>query len=379
MANEPAEAVPNPNLTAAGTAAPADETRREAGIEGEGASTAAEPHVSNPNPSTTTTGDSAASEEAASLLAGVDSVADIQRLMQGVPPVSEMTPATPAVDPEDPQSFQEGQPLPTRIRIKNLPPERQELIAKLARNPDAPLADLLGTVAPVATVAPGEQTPAPSVTAPASQVTLAPAPEQTVESVQELIKQKRTERANAKKLFDADAETRLDAEIDDLQDSLPALMQQWSEHSRQWDRAVRDSQKRAVIAYPDASNKESALGKEMIRLDASFTAGGKSFAQDADYPYFLTVLAAQNLGLAPKAKAAPAPATAVPAAAPLKPAPVSAPTARAATPAAQPPAPAAGAARTQAPSPDAEHAQARQALDSIQDTGSLTALLSRLK
>jgi hypothetical protein len=64
------------------------------------------------------------------------------------------------------------------------------------------------------------------------------------------------------------------------------------------------SKVRAIELYPDVTIADSALVKKMIEIDAELKASGNPLFDSADKPLKLTQMAANELGMAPRSKAA---------------------------------------------------------------------------
>jgi hypothetical protein len=387
MAIEPAQAV---LPTAAETAASsADLTARNAGSGTPVATNSAE------NPSTQTTltdrsaGDDAAPSSAAadSVLAGLNSTEDFQRFAQGLPPLpkepapaSEPTGATDAaaeeeatLDAEDAAQLEAGAPLPKRLRIGSLPEDRQRAILALA-DPNRSMEEVLRAFAaaspsdPNAPAAPGEEPTAEIAGIDPAAMT---PPKESSEAVRARLADLRKQRSDALRSAELERAADLDEEIGELENHLPEVRQAEQTYDSAYDRAWEASAQQALSVYPDARNADSALAKEMVRLDQQLIKGNDPMQHHPDRPMLLAARAAANLGIAPRAKSKASAAAAVP----LKASPVSVPTPRAIAPGPQPPAPAPGGARTQAPSTAAAQAQVDQTLASIKDTASMQEFL----
>jgi hypothetical protein len=394
MANEPASAVLQPETTAAGTVPEPKAPERNAGTEG-AATPAAETHLSTnhlPEPA-----GNAAEGDGDRLVAGLDSVADIQRLTGMIPAVG----AVPApgseestLNPEDVAGLGKDGALPKRLRIASLPEDRQRAIVAMA-DPNRPIADILRDLAGVsAAAAPeavpaAETAPASAATPPATTAAAASAPDEGLAfgpppkasaDVRTQIAALRKDQSAALRAADMDKAADLNDQIAALENDLPAVVQAERQYGRAFDRTVEFYQDQAAELFPDVRVPGSDLAKEMIRIDELMKAGNHPAFHNPDKPLTLTLRAAANLGISARAKTAAAPAAATPSpaapAAPLKPAPVSALTPRAASPAAEPPAPAAGGARTAPPASAA--ATSDTVLASTKDTNDILRLTRSL-
>lgn len=111
------------------------------------------------------------------------------------------------------------------------------------------------------------------------------------------------------------------------------------------------SQQQAVDLYPDVTRGDSALVAEMLRLDKVLKDSGNELYHSADKPLKLTQMAANNLGIAPGAKPAPAAASPKPVA-PKRPV--------------QPPFANGGARTTSAPTTQGQLEEALNAINSVE-------------
>ncbi|MDR1191259.1 MAG: hypothetical protein LBK60_06300 [Verrucomicrobiales bacterium] len=97
----------------------------------------------------------------------------------------------------------------------------------------------------------------------------------------------------------------LDEQIETLRDRIGDLKiaeGKQREHARaEWDGALEAAKARAVELYPEVTNAESALVKRMNAIDAELRASDNPLVSQPDYPVKLSQLAANELGVAPKA------------------------------------------------------------------------------
>ncbi len=333
----------------------------------------------SPNPA----GDSAAGSDLDRLLAGATNLDALHRLTSQLlqnetrPEVSTgvlerdyPVPQGEETDahPEDvARAVAEGKARPTRLRIGSLEQKRQEAIWALA-DPDRPIEEVLRGLAPAAstTAAPPPTPesipglpPVPSAR-PIDAATLLP-PTESSEALRNKLASLREERKNARANMDYDSVDALEDEIASVQQRVPQAEQAETAHHHAIQASVRSQ-------YPD-SERDSALSREMIRIDQEWKRTGDPLHSHPSRMSIAAMQAGHNLGIAAQRAGAP-----VAPAAPLRPAPVAAHTPRAAAPGTLPVAPVAGGARTSAPSVAAAQEQFDQTLSAATDTNGILAL-----
>jgi hypothetical protein len=129
--------------------------------------------------------------------------------------------------------------------------------------------------------------------------------------VEKQIAELRQKRKIAIKEFDADAQIEIEDQIDALRDKKQelAIKQRESavtEEQRFYAEAEK-AQAEAIARYPDAAKADSALAKEMARIDADLIATDNPLIYDPKKAFRVAQMAANNLAIAPRSLTAPAP------------------------------------------------------------------------
>jgi hypothetical protein len=130
-------------------------------------------------------------------------------------------------------------------------------------------------------------------------------PSETVASVTATIDELRVKKREANSALDFDAVAELDAQIDELRDKRDELrISEVREQSQSEQAAERKfmadyakSEDQAVKFYPDAAKADSALSKEMARLEAEMLELGDPLYYSENKPFTLAREAAKNLGV----------------------------------------------------------------------------------
>lgn len=130
-------------------------------------------------------------------------------------------------------------------------------------------------------------------------------PSETVASVTATIEELRVKKREANSALDFDTVAELDAQIDALRDKRDELrISEVREQSQAEQAAERKfladfakSEEQAVKFYPDAAKADSALSKEMARLEAEMLELGDPLYYSENKPFTLAKEAARNLGI----------------------------------------------------------------------------------
>jgi len=131
----------------------------------------------------------------------------------------------------------------------------------------------------------------------------------SLDTIETQIAELKEKRKNAIKEFDADLQI-------EIEDQLDALKDQKSELAlKQQERAITEEQsfyadadryaKEAVALYPDSANPNSALAKEMARIDADLIASDNPLIYDPKKAFRVAQMAANNLAIAPRSQTKP--------------------------------------------------------------------------
>jgi hypothetical protein len=128
---------------------------------------------------------------------------------------------------------------------------------------------------------------------------------ETLESIESKIAQLKEQRKEAKKTFDADLEIELEEQIDELKDrraELAVKVQQMQsvEEQRFYEQAAK-AELRAIEFYPDAANPQTALAKEMARIDKDLIATDNPLIYDPNKAFKVAQMAGNNLAIPPRA------------------------------------------------------------------------------
>jgi hypothetical protein len=127
---------------------------------------------------------------------------------------------------------------------------------------------------------------------------------ETLESVEAQIAELKEQRKEAKKAFDTDLEIELEEQIDALKDKRAELAvkvkQQQSVEEQRFYAEANKAEERAIEFYPDAANPQSALAKEMARIDKDLIATDNPLIYDPNKAFKVAQMAANNLAIAPR-------------------------------------------------------------------------------
>ena len=406
MATEPAQAVPTASTPVSGEAAPAEVPASVVTTTGAVAPTrGAVPAESLDNPTVNedapitldpsvpngTNGD----DEIARILDGVGDSSKYQELIGGLdfqpaisaaapivtppaaatseapngeqPSTARETPAAPATATSTPAKDDEE--LPDRVRIKSLPQERQALIMKLLRNPDAPVEALL------------PPTPAAPTTA---ETPVAAAPTRPAKDVEADIERMEEQMDEATRTFDGEAQATLRKQMRDARKELSQSQvaerqtrQRAAEQLTERNKALDVSEQRAVERYPDVVNVNSALVGKMKEIDQRLKTVGDPLFYSPNKPLLLTQMAAEEIGIAPVRTASTPVAGATPVA-PAQPSLTPVPRAASAVPASSTVQPAPANARTSVPTAAASGQVLSGLLNSVTDTDAFNELMDTL-
>jgi hypothetical protein len=126
----------------------------------------------------------------------------------------------------------------------------------------------------------------------------------TLESIEAKIAELKQQRIDAKKTFDTDLEIELEEQIDALKDQRAELAikvkQQQTSQEQQFYAAAAQSEQKAIELYPDAADPNSALSKEMARIDKELLSTDNPLIYDSNKALRVTQMAANNLRIAPR-------------------------------------------------------------------------------
>lgn len=146
-------------------------------------------------------------------------------------------------------------------------------------------------------------------TAPAQTTTEEPT--ESLADVETQIAELKEKRKAAIKEFDADAQIEIEDQLEALRDKKLELTVKQRESAvteeQQFYADADKFQAQAVELYPDAAKADSALAKEMARIDAELVATDNPLIYDPKKALRVAQMAANNLAIAPRSKSAPAP------------------------------------------------------------------------
>lgn len=147
-----------------------------------------------------------------------------------------------------------------------------------------------------------ETTPAQTTTEEATE---------SLDDVEKQIADLKEKRKAAIKEFDADAQIELEEQIDALRDKKQELAVKQRESAateeQRFYAEAEKAQAEAIARYPDAAKADSALAKEMARIDAELIATDNPLIYDPKKVFRVAQMAANNLAIAPRSLTAPAP------------------------------------------------------------------------
>jgi hypothetical protein len=261
-------------------------------------------------PSTTTSDDTTASAETnpagsqvealdeagyRNLISNLDSISEpqeqepVQQNEQSEPKEGEQAEETQENDDQDDLESGDGSRLPERLRVGSWPEEERKALLLRQRNPDMSLAEALERVR-------GNDTQKSSN----QESNQLPSPEE----IQTQIAALKTERAEAKRNFDADKELELEDKIEAARNTLEririeAARAQQAEASR-FEQTVESSKGKAVDLYPDVTDANSALVQKMMEIDAMLKDSDNPMFFSPDKPLKVAQMAANELGIAPR-------------------------------------------------------------------------------
>ena len=137
----------------------------------------------------------------------------------------------------------------------------------------------------------------------------------TVEETDAAIAEARAERKKASTAMDFEAADGKNVEIENLIQHRFNLQRQTeitaANEEATYERTFTVAERRATDLYPAAGDPNSALGKEMLRIEAEMKANKDPVYRDPEKPIIIAQMAAKTLRIAPRSKTAPAPAKAV--------------------------------------------------------------------
>jgi hypothetical protein len=126
----------------------------------------------------------------------------------------------------------------------------------------------------------------------------------SLESIEAKIAELKERRKEAKKTFDADLEIELEEQIDALKDKRAELAvmakQKQTTEEQQFYATAAKAEEKAIEYYPDAANPQSALAKEMARIDQDLIATDNPLIYDPNKAFRVAQMAANNLSIAPR-------------------------------------------------------------------------------
>lgn len=141
----------------------------------------------------------------------------------------------------------------------------------------------------------------------------------TVAEARQKLAQLRADKKAAYEALELDKVGEIDEQIENLRDLMPDLHERERNadvaQQQEFESTVENSKAKAVQFYPDVTDSNSALVKKMAEIDAALKETDNPLFSSPDKPWKLTVMAANELGIAPKAsqkpaaKPAPKPAT----------------------------------------------------------------------
>jgi hypothetical protein len=131
----------------------------------------------------------------------------------------------------------------------------------------------------------------------------------SLDTIDAQIAELKEKRKAAIKEFDADLQIEIEDQLDALKDQKSNLA------LKQQERAITEEQrfyaeadhfaKEAVALYPDSANPNSALAKEMARIDADLIATDNPLIYDPKKAFRVAQMAANNLAIAPRSQTKP--------------------------------------------------------------------------
>lgn len=220
------------------------------------------------------------------LISNLDSISQPQEAPEEVQPEAKEE------DAEEEQSEQEegDGKLPERLRIGSWPEEERKALLLRQRNPDMSLAEALERVRGTA---PQEETQTQEANELPSQ-----------EDIQAHIAALKSERAEAKRNFDAEKELELEEKLEAARNALEqvrieAARLQQAEASR-FEQTVEVSKGKAVELYPDVTDANSALVSKMMEIDSMLKETDNPLFFSPDKPLKVAQMAANELGIAPR-------------------------------------------------------------------------------
>lgn len=102
----------------------------------------------------------------------------------------------------------------------------------------------------------------------------------------------------------ADLDERIEAIKDHIAETKRSEAESEQEQRLEWEQTLEASKARAVEAYPDTTNAQSALVLKMVEIDAQLKEDGNPLFHAADKPLKLAQMAANELGIAPRRQGA---------------------------------------------------------------------------
>lgn len=195
---------------------------------------------------------------------------------------------------EEEEPEPEANAKPGRFRIRTDDPVEAEALELRKRHPDWSLETCLAKAKNVLGVEEGA-TPAKAEEA----------PEETVQSINDQIKALTAQKREKFADMEFEAAGDLDEQIEELREKRESLRiaevqksaQQQQEESSRYEQELAKSERLAVTYYPDTTDANSAMVKEMSAIDARMKALGDPLYDSPDKPFILAKQAAQKLGI----------------------------------------------------------------------------------
>lgn len=129
---------------------------------------------------------------------------------------------------------------------------------------------------------------------------------ESVQSIDVQIADLKARRKDAIKEFDADLQIELEEQLDDLKDKRSQLAVKEQARALSEEQAFYSEAEsyanEAVALYPDSANPDSALAKEMARIDSDLIATDNPLIYDPKKAFRVAQMAANNLAIAPRSQ-----------------------------------------------------------------------------
>ena len=134
---------------------------------------------------------------------------------------------------------------------------------------------------------------------------------ESLSDVESQIAELKEKRKTAIKEFDAEAQIEIEEQLEALRDKKLDLAVKQREtavtEEQRFYAEAEKAQAEAISRYPDAAKADSALAKEMARIDADLIATDNPLIYDPKKAFRVAQMAANNLAIAPRSLTAPAP------------------------------------------------------------------------